>query len=77
MALKPCEGGTGSDTKFIFATGRSFLLKINKEKKNYEHASFSLEINNNKEHRLVQRIRTLSADFLKTFSVSLLLICLT
>ena len=31
MALKLCEGGSGGDTKLIFATGSSFLLKMEKE----------------------------------------------
>ena len=32
MALKLCGGGTGGDTKLIFAKGSSFLLKIKKKK---------------------------------------------
>ena len=32
MALKLCEGGTGGDTKLIFANEAHFLLKIKKKK---------------------------------------------
>ena len=65
MALKLCEVGTGGDTKLIFAKGNSFLLKIKKK----IFTNIPASAYKKKEHKLVQRICRLSADFSKTFFI--------
>ena len=70
MALKLCEGGSGGDTKLIFATGSSFFAENLRKK--YEHSGYGIKKKKiNKEHRLVHRISKLSADFLNFFYIAI------